>query len=139
MRCATVAHEDALIQIDSDILFPFGEWELTKLTPEGRVALIGAALKVLFTPRTADDPVRFLGHTDVIGEDIDNDKLSERRAEAVANWFIENGFVPRDKVRTEGLGETEAKAKADDAKGREKDRRVDILVKKSGSTEQRCR
>ena len=135
MRSGTIAREDALIQIESDILFPFREWDITKLTPEGKVALLKAAALVLFTPRT-DDPVRFLGFTDVVGDK--NQALSERRAEAVADWFVQLDIVPRSKVETRGLGETEAQAQANDEEGRKKDRRVDILVTKKGSTEKVC-
>lgn len=137
-HCGTVAREDALIQIDSDILFPFGEWELTKMTPEGHAALIAAAARVLFTPRTSDDPVRFFGFTDVIGGPVKNQELSEKRAKAVADWFVGLGVVPKEKVEITGLGETEAKAAANDEEGRKKDRRVDILVTKKGSTEKVC-
>jgi outer membrane protein OmpA-like peptidoglycan-associated protein len=137
MRCGTVAREDALIQIESDILFPFREWELTKLTPEGHAALLKAAAKVLFTPRT-DDPIGFLGFTDVIGDPGKNQTLSEQRAAAVADWFVQHGIIPRSKVEIRGLGETEAQAQANDEEGRKKDRRVDILVAKKGSSEKVC-
>jgi outer membrane protein OmpA-like peptidoglycan-associated protein len=138
MHCGTVAREDALIQIDSDLLFPFGEWELTKLTPEGHFALIAAAAKVLLTPRTTDDPIRFLGYTDVIGYPDKNQRLSEQRAGAVADWFVQHGIIPMSMVEITGFGETQAKAKPDDEEGRKKDRRVDILVTKKGSSEQVC-
>jgi outer membrane protein OmpA-like peptidoglycan-associated protein len=138
MHCGTVAREDALIQIDSDLLFPFGEWELTKLTPKGHLALIAAAAKVVLTPRTSDDPVRFLGYTDVIGDFDRNQWLSEQRAGAVADWFVQNGVIPMSQVKITGFGKTEARAKPDDEEGRKKDRRVDILVTKKGSGEQVC-
>ena len=136
MRCGTVAREDALIQIQADLLFPFGEWELTKLTPEGLVALKDAAAKVLSTPRTSNDPIRFQGFTDNIGSHEFNKKLSERRAEVVAEWFVQHGVIPISKVETRGFGKTQAKG--NDPEGRKKDRRVDILVTKKGSVEKMC-
>lgn len=135
-RCGTVARDDALIQISSDLLFPFGEWELTKLTPEGHAALKGAAAKVLSTPRTSNDPVRFQGFTDNVGSHEFNRKLSERRAGAVAEWFVQHGVIPMSKVEIRGFGKTEAKG--NDPEGRKKDRRVDILVTKKGSVEKVC-
>jgi len=135
-RCGTVARDDALITLSSDTLFPFGEWEITKLKPEGIVALVGAAAKVLSTPRTSNDPVRFMGFTDNIGSHEFNQKLSERRATAVAQWFVQRGIVPESKVEVRGFGKTEAKGV--DAEGRKKDRRVDILVTKKGSAEKVC-
>ena len=147
MRCGTVAYEDALIQIESDLLFPFGKYKLTDMDedkdrpkdkPKVDDVLKAAAAKVLATPRVKDTPVRFLGYTDVIGEADDNQTLSEQRANAVADWFVEHGIFQRSEVTPYGFGESQAKAQASDAKGREKDRRVDILVTKPGSGEQRC-
>lgn len=135
-RCVAVTRQDALIQLSSDLLFPYREWELTKLKPEGLAALKGAAAKVLSTPRTGNDPIRFLGFTDNIGSHEFNQKLSERRAGAVAQWFVQNGVVPASKVKVEGYGKTEAKGK--DREGRKSDRRVDILVTKKGSAQKAC-
>lgn len=135
-RCGTVAREDALIQISSDLLFPFGEWELTKLTPEGLAALKGAAVKILSTRRTSNDPIRFQGFTDNIGSHEFNQKLSERRAGAVAEWFVQHGIIPKAKVEVRGFGKTEAKG--NDPEGRKRDRQVNILVTKKGSVEKVC-
>jgi OOP family OmpA-OmpF porin len=44
------------------------------------------------------------GHTDRIGTDAYNQKLSERRSDAVRDYLVSKG-VPKDKVETVGLGE----------------------------------
>jgi len=46
------------------------------------------------------------GHTDRIGSQAYNQKLSERRADAVRNYLVSKG-VPRDKIETLGMGKTQ--------------------------------
>ena len=133
-HCATVAYEDTIVRLDADLLFPFNESELEdKEAPD-----LKAAAKRIAAMRQKDDWIRFEGYTDIIGGDDFNKRLSERRAEAVANWFVEQGFVPASRVRTEGYGRTKATAKADDEEGRKKDRRVDIWLPGHGSTRKVC-
>jgi OOP family OmpA-OmpF porin len=50
--------------------------------------------------------ISVVGHADRIGKEAYNQKLSERRAEAVKAYLILNG-VPSDKIRTEGRGESD--------------------------------
>jgi OOP family OmpA-OmpF porin len=46
------------------------------------------------------------GHTDRIGSQAYNQKLSERRADSVRNYLVSKG-VPRDKIETLGMGKTQ--------------------------------
>ena len=46
------------------------------------------------------------GHTDRIGTQAYNQKLSERRADAVRDYLVSKG-VPRDKIETLGMGKTQ--------------------------------
>jgi OOP family OmpA-OmpF porin len=46
------------------------------------------------------------GHTDRIGSQAYNQKLSERRADAVRDYLVSKG-VPRDKIETLGMGKTQ--------------------------------
>jgi outer membrane protein OmpA-like peptidoglycan-associated protein len=133
-HCSTVAYEDTVIKLDSDILFPFREW---KLRPEADYPLAKAAVKIRAMLQK-DDWIRFEGYTDIIGSGEFNKHLSERRADAVASWFVEHGVVPVSKVRTEGYGKTKAQAKSNDEEGRKKDRRVEIWLPKRGSTKKVC-
>ncbi|MBP6563254.1 MAG: OmpA family protein [Neisseriaceae bacterium] len=97
---------------------------------------------------TEVESVRVQGHTDFMGADAYNQKLSEERANAVRNYLVNNG-VPADKVVAEGFGKTQAKMteqckaevaklgnKVSAAKKRlvqidciEPDRRVDLLIR----------
>ena len=56
--------------------------------------------------RTQYDSITVVGHADRIGKDAYNQKLSERRAEAVKAYLARKG-IPSDKIHTEGRGESE--------------------------------
>jgi len=68
-----------------------------------------------------------VGHTDWVGPDAYNQKLSERRAEAVKAYLVSKGVDPQ-KVYTEGKGEKQPVADNNSREGRAKNRRVEIEV-----------
>ena len=68
-----------------------------------------------------------VGHTDSIGTDAYNQRLSVRRAEAVKAYLVSKG-VERNRVYTEGKGEKQPVADNKTAEGRAKNRRVEIEV-----------
>jgi outer membrane protein OmpA-like peptidoglycan-associated protein len=131
-HCATVAHEDTIVKIGADLLFPFNEW---KLKPEADDPLKEAAAKI-GSMLQKDDRIMIDGYTDNIGSDEYNQHLSEQRAGAVASWFVEHGVVPMSRIQIEGYGKT--RAQYNNPEGRKKDRRVDIWVPKHGSVEKVC-
>ncbi|SFM89584.1 OmpA family protein [Thermodesulforhabdus norvegica] len=69
------------------------------------------------------------GHTDSIGTDEYNQKLSERRAKAVFDYFVSHGISP-DRMKTVGFGESRPKADNSTAEGRAINRRVELKVVK---------
>ena len=79
------------------------------------------------------------GHTDPIGTQAYNQKLSERRADAVRNYLVSKG-VPRDKIETLGMGKTQPipglRCEQKNLKERiacfAPDRRVEVEVKGEG-------
>lgn len=71
--------------------------------------------------------VRIQGHTDNIGSEIGNEKLSQQWANAVANFFKANHGIEDRRVRTEGKGESEPIAKNSTEIGRSANRRIEIL------------
>jgi len=73
------------------------------------------------------DVVIAVGHTDARGSDSYNQRLSERRAEAVKAYMLNQG-IPAERVRTEGRGETQPVASNDTDEGRAKNRRVEVTV-----------
>jgi outer membrane protein OmpA-like peptidoglycan-associated protein len=67
------------------------------------------------------------GHTDVIGGDEFNQRLSEQRAGSVLDFLAEQG-VPASAMTARGFGKTQPVASNDTAEGRQKNRRVELVV-----------
>lgn len=76
----------------------------------------------------ADSSIIITGHTDDVGSDADNLKLSEQRAKAVKGWLFNEGGVPLERLKTEGKGATEALADNTTEAGRAKNRRIEFIV-----------
>lgn len=68
-----------------------------------------------------------VGHTDDVGADTYNQSLSQRRAQAAAQYLISQG-VSTMRLRTAGLGESEPVAANTDEMGRQKNRRVEVAI-----------
>ncbi|MCA6217793.1 OmpA family protein [Ideonella sp. B7] len=68
-----------------------------------------------------------VGHTDSVGSDAYNQKLSVRRAESVKAYLVSKG-IEKTRVYTEGKGEKQPVASNKTAEGRAKNRRVEIEV-----------
>ena len=109
------------VSLKSDTLFDFNK---SVLKPEGKKALDGVveSLKGLNL-----EVIIAVGHTDSVGGDAYNQKLSVARAEAVKKYLVDAG-VDKIRVYTEGKGKTQPVADNKTAEGRAKNRRVDIEV-----------
>lgn len=80
------------------------------------------------TLKESGDPgVIAIGHTDSIGSEEYNQRLSMRRANAVKQWLVKNG-IPADKVTVEGRGELDPVASNETADGRAQNRRVELKI-----------
>lgn len=117
----TTDGEDTVVSLDTDVLFEFGEADLS----EEAARAVADAVKDVPDGVT----IEVVGHTDSIGSDADNLALSKRRAQAVAT-AIE---TERDDLTTKvsGKGEKDPVApntsgNEDNPEGREKNRRVEI-------------
>ncbi len=71
--------------------------------------------------------IKIVGHTDSVGKDEANQKLSEGRAEAVMKDLIKRGIAP-ERLEAEGRGETEPIDTNDTEEGRQNNRRVEIHI-----------
>ena len=69
--------------------------------------------------------ISVVGHTDSVGADAYNQKLSERRADAVQSFLIEKGVKP-ERIRTSGKGEAAPIAPNTTTQGRAMNRRTEI-------------
>ncbi|HVS16922.1 MAG TPA: OmpA family protein [Thermoanaerobaculia bacterium] len=111
-----------LIHFDSDILF---DTDSAILDSAGRVTVSEVASVLLEFPKTA---VVVQGHTDSTGSEIHNQALSERRAQAVEGLLVARG-IDRQRLTAVGYGEGYPAADNDTESGRQRNRRVDVLVK----------
>lgn len=69
-----------------------------------------------------------IGHTDNVGSDQMNQQLSERRASAVANYLLSKGVVPQ-RLNAYGMGESQPVADNNTDFGRQRNRRVEVLIR----------
>jgi outer membrane protein OmpA-like peptidoglycan-associated protein len=70
------------------------------------------------------------GHTDSVGSEEANQRLSEQRANTVREWLIKNAGVPAAKIRAKGYGETRPIADNGNFQGRHRNRRVEVRVQR---------
>ena len=83
--------------------------------------------KVLTAPQYSAYRVQVEGHTDNIGSDSYNRRLSERRAESVKRYLIRHFPIPSDRLVVRGLGESRPIDSNDTPEGRDKNRRVEVV------------
>ena len=104
---------DALFDFDKAVIKPDAKVKLDELVSK----LAGVTLEVMIA----------VGHTDAVGVDAYNEKLSVRRSEAVKSYLVSKG-IEANRVYTEGKGERQPVADNRTAEGRAKNRRVEIEV-----------
>ena len=114
VRQSIVIQADALFDFDKSVVRPDGK----KSIDEALDKLRGVDLEMVIAT----------GHTDSVGSNAYNQKLSERRAAAVKAYLVSKG-IPASKITTIGKGETQPVATNKTAEGRQKNRRVDIEFK----------
>jgi len=101
------------------------DFDKSNIRADARVILDEAA-NILKEHR--DVSVSVEGHTDAIGSDQYNMRLSKRRAESVRRYLVDPG-IAASRLTTEGYGEQRPVATNDTADGRAQNRRVELLVK----------
>jgi len=109
------------VTLAADVLFDFDK---SILKTEGKNKLDDLATKVKAINL---EVVIAIGHTDSIGSDAYNQKLSVRRAESVKAYLVSKGVEP-NRIYTEGKGEKQPVASNKTKDGRQKNRRVEIEV-----------
>ena len=105
----------------SDVLFRSGSVELLPAARE-RLAKVSGIVLAYPTLHVAIE-----GHTDSIGADDYNQQLSEHRAQAVRDYFVQQG-INSAAVEARGYGKTEPIATNDTAEGRQQNRRVELIL-----------
>lgn len=118
----TTDTERGLVVNMADVLFDTGKFNLRA---EAREKLAKFSGIVLAYPSLN---VAVEGHTDSTGGDELNQTLSEKRAEEVKKYLTEQGGLPGANITSMGFGKTRPVADNATAKGRQQNRRVELIV-----------
>ena len=121
---AAVAREgDKLyVALPSGILF---DVDKTEIKPAARESIAKAAEVLVKYP---DTYITVEGHTDTTGTTEYNQKLSERRADAVRDMLMRDG-VPASRISIKGYGESDPVADNSTPEGRQSNRRVQLEIR----------
>lgn len=115
------------LDVVADALFAFNKSELSS-DAEQTLSALGPEITKL-----GNHPATIEGYTDSIGSADYNQRLSERRADSVKEWLVSHKFVP-ESIATKGYGKTQPVAPntnpdgSDNPEGRQKNRRVEVVV-----------
>jgi outer membrane protein OmpA-like peptidoglycan-associated protein len=122
---AEVDKEFIRIKLASDILFDFDKYVIT--------ADAENILKNLIPILNKYDrcEVSIIGHTDSIGNNAYNDRLSLQRANACRDWILQNIAMKYQTFASKGMGESRPLVPNDSPENRKKNRRVEIAIKKN--------
>jgi outer membrane protein OmpA-like peptidoglycan-associated protein len=113
--------EGIQVTFNSGLLFDF---DSEVLREEAKTNLRAMAVSLAKYP---DTNLLILGHTDQLGSEAYNQRLSERRANSAASYLISQG-VSGVRLGTRGLGETEPVATNETEAGRQANRRVEVAI-----------
>ncbi len=115
--------EDTIkLNLSSEVSF---DYDSTALKPSFYPSLEKIATVIRDHEQTA---VEIVGHTDSRGSEAYNQRLSEKRAEAVAEYLIQQGVSP-SRITTSGRGESEPRGTNSTEAGRQLNRRVEIFLR----------
>ena len=112
---------DNKIEVKEKIQFDANKATIKKDAAQGLDSLVSKLTGVTL------EVIVLVGHTDSVGNDAYNQKLSVRRAEAVKAYLVSKG-IEANRIYTEGKGESQPVADNKTAEGRAKNRRVDVEV-----------
>lgn len=118
------------IELSGDVLF---EFDKADIRPDAEPALQRVVEIIKQYPRAA---VSIDGYTDAKGADPYNLRLSDRRTVSVKSWLVQKGGMNGKQIKTKGWGKANPVAPntnpdgSDNPDGRQKNRRVEITVKK---------
>lgn len=122
------AQESALevkVELPADVLFDFDKADIRS---DAAAALGQLATLIRGYP---SGRVEIEGHTDSKGDDFYNQRLSDRRAESVKRWLVEREGIAADRLATRGAGESRPVADNASDAGRQRNRRVEVVIEKN--------
>lgn len=110
--------------VDETVLFDFDKASIREGGEDKLDEVITSVKK-----RHPDGEIAVRGYTDAVGTPEYNKELSEKRAEAVASFLQDDAEIDDDQVTVLAKGEQDPVASNETAEGRQKNRRVEILVR----------
>ena len=121
---ATETDLEVRVELPADVLFDFDKADIRS---DAAKALAQLATLIRAYPSGS---ATLEGHTDSKGDDAYNQRLSERRAESVKRWLVEREGIDAGRLTPRGWGERKPVASNDDDAGRERNRRVEAVIRK---------
>lgn len=121
---AEVEGDETVVALSDRFLFDFDSAQLRPTASASLDTIVALLLD-------GDSSVDVIGHTDSLGGDAVNLPLSQERADAVADYLVENG-IDEERITTDGVGSSEPVADntypdgRDNPEGRQQNRRVEI-------------
>lgn len=115
-----IAHSETVFRLD-DVHFDTGK---STLRPGSYPALDELVEILKLKPKMV---IEVAGHTDNVGDDASNRKLSQNRAEVVRAYLLKKGIDP-GRINAQGYGESEPIASNVSANGRQQNRRTEVRI-----------
>jgi outer membrane protein OmpA-like peptidoglycan-associated protein len=117
-----VGQDELKVTVKNEVLFDFNSAGLRSASRDSLREMAGVFEKY------PDTTIRVEGHTDSVGSNAYNERLSERRATSVGN-YLESLGVRSSRIDAVGFGESQPRATNSTANGRQLNRRVEIHIK----------
>ena len=121
---ATETDLEVRVELPADVLFDFDKADIRS---DAASALAQLATLIRAYPSGS---ATLEGHTDSKGDDAYNQRLSERRAESVKRWLVEREGIDAGRLAPRGWGERKPVASNEDDAGRQRNRRVEVVIRK---------
>lgn len=121
---ATETDLEVRVELPADVLFDFDKADIRS---DAARALAQLATLIRAYPSGS---ATLEGHTDSKGDDAYNQRLSERRAESVERWLVERERIDAARLTPRGWGERKPVAGNEDDAGRQRNRRVEVVIRK---------
>jgi outer membrane protein OmpA-like peptidoglycan-associated protein len=115
----------AVYSIDETLLFDVGKSTIKPGAENKLKSIAGSAEK-----RFPKGDIRIYGYTDSTGNAAENKQLAQSRAEAVRDWMVKNSNVEASRISINPVGEQKPVASNGTNAGRQKNRRVEIAIRK---------
>jgi outer membrane protein OmpA-like peptidoglycan-associated protein len=121
---ATETDLEVRVELPADVLFDFDKADIRS---DAASALAQLATLIRAYPSGS---ATLEGHTDSKGDDAYNQRLSEQRAGSVKRWLVERERIDAGRLTSRGWGERKPVAGNEDDAGRQRNRRVEVVIRK---------